>query len=191
VRKLKTAKNHRKPRKFKMDNLKKEGFRIRSAPFRANLTADRIWLANFLCCAIGVQQHAGNVVCTSIFLSAFIMVGAKLLFLLFGILVIFHCSTLVIECICYELLLTVYLAVSHSVRVRTIHVPSPGSLKKNLKWSYDQNYYWLEIRMSKMVIWLKFCWLENQKSKMVISLKILLTRNSKDQSGYRTKITID
>jgi hypothetical protein len=36
--------------------------------FRANLTADRIWLANLLCCAIGVQQQADNFVCTSIFL---------------------------------------------------------------------------------------------------------------------------
>jgi hypothetical protein len=90
VRKLETAKNHRKPWKFKMDNLKKrEGFEIRSAPLQG--PADRIWLAD-------------NFVCTSIFLSAFTMDGAKLLFLLVGILIIFHCSTwyllwVIVECL--------------------------------------------------------------------------------------------
>jgi hypothetical protein len=38
----------------------------------------------------------------------------------------FSLFNLVIESICYELLLTVYSAVLHSVRVRTIYVPSPG-----------------------------------------------------------------
>jgi hypothetical protein len=72
VTKLETTKNHRKPWKFKMKNLKKEDFGIRSAPL---LTADRSWLADLLFCAIGIQQQADNFVRTSIFLSAFIYYG--------------------------------------------------------------------------------------------------------------------
>jgi hypothetical protein len=45
--------------------------------FKVNLTADGIWLADPLCCAIGLQQQADNFACTSIFLSAFTMDGAS------------------------------------------------------------------------------------------------------------------
>jgi hypothetical protein len=89
VRKLKTAKNHRKPWQFKMDNLKKEGFGIRSASRQGqpNSWSNLVSRPSVLCYT--VQQQVGNFVCTSIFLSAFTMDGAKLLFLLFGILIIF------------------------------------------------------------------------------------------------------
>jgi hypothetical protein len=50
-----------------MGNLKEEKVSGFDQPlFRAYLTADRIWLADLLCCAIEEQQHAGDFVCTSI-----------------------------------------------------------------------------------------------------------------------------
>jgi hypothetical protein len=56
--KVGNSENHRK--KFKMDNVKKEKVSGFYQPlFRANLTADQIWLVDFLCCAIGAQHFWG------------------------------------------------------------------------------------------------------------------------------------
>jgi hypothetical protein len=93
--------------------------------FRANLTADRICLADLLCCAIGVQQQAANFVGTSIFLYALTIWWSKVIIFIIRHSDNFSLLNLVIENICYELLLTVYLTVLRSVRIRTIHVSSP------------------------------------------------------------------
>jgi hypothetical protein len=100
-----------------MDNLKKEKVSGFDQPlFKANLTADRIWLADLLCYRSTTTSR--QFCCSSIFLSAFTMNGAKLLFFIIRHFDNFSLFNLVIESICYELLLTVYLAVLRSVRVK-------------------------------------------------------------------------
>jgi hypothetical protein len=68
---METAEKTKHFENSKMDNLKNEKISRFDQPlFRAKLTVDRIWLANYPCCAIGIPHQVVNFDCISIVTSS-------------------------------------------------------------------------------------------------------------------------